>query len=193
MASTISPALDPALEHYQSRSTIVEDENENENENDNINNNNVNNKSSSRPRRGSIACMDLTFATRIPSLCTLPASESIRRRSLHPPNITQYTSPYEWPLSRKAPIMFISCAATMFASVGAGSYGPALNQLMAYFHVASVPVYIGITMFTAGFAIGPMPLSPFSEIRGRKPVFVATAVLFLVCHICTAVTRSYPG
>lgn len=89
--------------------------------------------------------------------------------------------------------MAVSCVSTMFASFAAGSYGPAVEQLTDEFKVSSVAAYIGITMFTAGFAVGPMPLSPFSEIKGRKPVFVGTAALFLVCQVCTAVTRSYPG
>ena len=38
-----------------------------------------------------------------------------------------------------------------------------------------------------------MVLAPFSEINGRYPVFAASGVLYFVCQICCAVTRSYPG
>lgn len=38
-----------------------------------------------------------------------------------------------------------------------------------------------------------MVLAPFSEINGRYPVFVGAGILFLVCQICCAVTRSYAG
>lgn len=48
-------------------------------------------------------------------------------------------------------------------------------------------------MFTTGFATAPMVLAPFSELNGRKPVFVATGILFVICQLCCAVTRSYPG
>lgn len=38
-----------------------------------------------------------------------------------------------------------------------------------------------------------MVLAPFSEINGRYPVFVGAGIVFLVCQICCAVTRSYAG
>ena len=38
-----------------------------------------------------------------------------------------------------------------------------------------------------------MVLAPFSEINGRKPVFVATGILSVICQLCCAMTRSYPG
>lgn len=60
-------------------------------------------------------------------------------------------------------------------------------------HVSQEAVLVGITTFTSGFAVGPMFLAPFSEINGRKPVFVATAILFTVCQLCCAVCRSFPG
>ena len=140
--------------------------------------------------------LQLSFSTELPPLLALPPSKEDKKANgngVSPPNLKRYISPYKWPLSRKAPIMVISCVSTMFASFAAGSYGPAVDQLVDEFKVSTVAIYIGITMFTAGFAVGPMPLSPFSEFKGRKPVFVATAALFLVCQVCTAVTRSYPG
>ena len=65
--------------------------------------------------------------------------------------------------------------------------------MAAYWNVSHVAVLVGITTFTTGFAIAPMVLAPFSELNGRKPVFVATGVLFVLCQLCCAVTRSYGG
>jgi MFS family permease len=59
--------------------------------------------------------------------------------------------------------------------------------------VSRTAVLVGITIFTGGFAIGPMFLAPFSEIHGRKPVFIATAILFTLCQVGCAVTTLYPG
>ena len=50
-----------------------------------------------------------------------------------------------------------------------------------------------ITVFTSGFAIAPMVLAPFSELNGRRPVFIATGLLFVICQLCCAVTRSFGG
>ena len=38
-----------------------------------------------------------------------------------------------------------------------------------------------------------MVLAPFSELNGRKPIFIASGLLFFITQICCAVTRSYPG
>ena len=51
----------------------------------------------------------------------------------------------------------------------------------------------GITTFTTGFAAAPMVLAPCSELNGRKPVFMITGILFVICQFCCALTRSYGG
>lgn len=38
-----------------------------------------------------------------------------------------------------------------------------------------------------------MVLAPFSEINGRRPVFIASGILFVICQLCTGFTRSYAG
>lgn len=38
-----------------------------------------------------------------------------------------------------------------------------------------------------------MVLAPFSEINGRRPVFIASGILFVICTLCTGFTHSYAG
>jgi multidrug resistance protein len=38
-----------------------------------------------------------------------------------------------------------------------------------------------------------MILAPFSEINGRRPVFIASGILFVICQLCTGLTKSYAG
>jgi multidrug resistance protein len=38
-----------------------------------------------------------------------------------------------------------------------------------------------------------MVLAPFSEINGRRPVFIASGILFVICQLCTGFTYSYAG
>jgi multidrug resistance protein len=59
--------------------------------------------------------------------------------------------------------------------------------------VSSVAALVGITTFTSGFAIAPMALAPLSEINGRRPVFIASGVLFVICQLCSGLTQSYAG
>lgn len=110
-----------------------------------------------------------------------------------PPNLKSLGSPYEWTPQYKGLMTVVSCLATLFASFAASCYSPGAAQIETEWHVSRVPVLVGITTFTSGFAIGPMFLAPFSEIYGRKLVFIATAILFTICQVCCAVTRIYPG
>ncbi|KAA6407563.1 MAG: MFS general substrate transporter [Lasallia pustulata] len=135
----------------------------------------------------------LTFETELPSPSTLSSSDPNAPPAPEPPDLRDHVSPFTWSESRKNFTTWLSCAVTVVTAYTAGSYSPASVQLSAEWGVSQVAIYVGITAFTTGFAIAPMVLAPFSEINGRKPVFVATGILFVICQLCCALTRSYPG
>ena len=134
----------------------------------------------------------LTFETELPSPTNLG---SIQDHSVvpEPPDLRNHVSPFTWSSSRKTLIAWLSCAVTVATAYSAGSYSPPAQQMSDYWDVSQTAIDVGITTFTLGFGIAPMFLAPFSEINGRKPVFVATGMLFVLCQLCCAVTRSYPG
>jgi len=134
----------------------------------------------------------LTFETELPPLTSLgPAQDG--SPAPEAPDLRNCVSPFTWPESRKTFITWLSCAITVVTAYTAGSYSPASQQMSEYWHVSEVAIYVGITTFTTGFAIAPMVLAPFSELNGRRPVFIATGILFVICQLCCAVTTSYPG
>lgn len=136
----------------------------------------------------------LGFDTEIPRLYPIAElSPAFNADDIRPPNLKEYVSPYEWSAARKYFITAISCICALFASFSASCYSPGVDQMSAEWKVSQVAATVGITTFTAGFAVGPMVLAPVSEVVGRKPVFVATAFLFTICQLCSAVTRIYPG
>ncbi|MCJ1312610.1 hypothetical protein MMC25_006285 [Agyrium rufum] len=143
----------------------------------------------------------LKFETELPSPSQLSpptSAHSIQapdtiRSAPKPPNLIPYTSPFLWPESRKSLTTFLACIATMCTAYTAGSYASGAASMSAEWSVSQTAIYVGITMFTTGFAVAPMVLAPFSEINGRKPVFVVTGALFVICQLCCAVTRSYVG
>ncbi|KAI4198776.1 MAG: hypothetical protein LQ346_002704 [Caloplaca aetnensis] len=136
----------------------------------------------------------LTFDTELPtpSVSKRPSDPSVNAE-LAPPDLQQYISPFAWPEARKTYTIWLSCAVTVVTAYTAGSYSPATEQMMEVWNVGRTAIYVGITTFTTGFAIAPMVLAPFSELNGRKPVFIATGTLFVICQLCCALTRSYPG
>ena len=134
----------------------------------------------------------LTFETELPSPTNLGPAQN-GSMAPEPPDLSNYVSPFTWSTSRKTFTTWLSCAVTAVTAYTAGSYSPPSQQMSDYWDVSQIAIYVGITTFTTGFAVAPMVLAPFSELSGRKPVFVATGILFVVCQLCCAVTRSYPG
>ena len=132
----------------------------------------------------------LDFDTELPSPTSLPSHSSHLPK---PPDLQGLGSPFEWSETRKNFIIWLSCAVAVLAAYAAGSYAAAAEQLMAKWHISRVAFNVGITTFSVGFAVAPMVLAPFSELNGRKAVFIATGVLFVVCQLCCAVTPTYAG
>lgn len=148
----------------------------------------------SSPQSGDIPIIYrfLTFDTELPSPTNLgPARNDLAVPE--PPDLRNYVSPFTWSTSRKTITTSLSCAATAVTAYTAGSYSPPTQQMSEYWGVSQIAICVGITTFSIGFAVAPMVLAPFSELNGRKPVFVATGILFVLCQLCCAVTRSYPG
>lgn len=94
------------------------------------------------------------------------------------PDLKKYTSPFLWSNSRKTMLTWLACGVTLLAAYSAGEYTPAATQLLSVWNVSQVAYNAGLTTFTVGFGIAPMILAPFSEINGRRPVFLASGILF---------------
>lgn len=137
----------------------------------------------------------LTFETELPPYIGLgrPLPNDDATPPPPPPDLTTYTSPFKWSSSRKNFMIWLSCIATTITAYSAGSYASPSETLTRKWHVSDVAYNVGITTFTTGFGIAPMALAPFSEINGRRPVFITTGILFVICQLCCAVTRSYVG
>ena len=135
----------------------------------------------------------LTFETAIPLAGQLSSRRPGGLPASEPPDLTQYVSPFTWPTSRKNIILFLSCITSMFVYYAAGSYDAALEQISTQWAVSQTTAYLWVTTFTIGFGIAPMILAPFSELNGRRPVFVVTGILFCVSQLSCAVTQSFPG
>lgn len=121
----------------------------------------------------------LDFDTELPTPIGL--SEPNPQSSTPPPpcpNLKKYTSPFLWSSTRKSMTTWLACGVTLLAAYSAGEYTPASAQLLSEWNVSHVAYNLGVTTFTIGFGIAPMVLAPFSEINGRRPVFIASGILF---------------
>lgn len=133
----------------------------------------------------------LTFQSDIPFTPVTPPNF---KGTLPPcPNLRNYDDPFSWSLTRKRLMTYLSCSVNITAAYSAGSYASPTDILTQKWGISDVAYKVGITLFTAGFGVAPMVLAPFSEINGRRPVFIATGLLFVICQIGCAVTDSFAG
>ncbi|KAL8669475.1 MAG: hypothetical protein Q9168_005937 [Polycauliona sp. 1 TL-2023] len=83
-------------------------------------------------------------------------------------------NPYNWLISKRA---FITCcisASSLAASLSSSAYTGSGKEVEHQFHVNSVVVTLGLSLFVLGFALGPILFAPLSELYGRQPIFITT-------------------
>ncbi|KAE8353436.1 major facilitator superfamily domain-containing protein [Aspergillus coremiiformis] len=109
------------------------------------------------------------------------------------PDLTQYISPFRWPKWRKSMMTWISCAVTALGGYSAGQVSPASTELTAVWGISGVVYNLSITNFCIGFALAPMVLAPFSELNGRRPIFVVSGVVFTASIVACGGTHTFAG
>ncbi|RMZ75774.1 hypothetical protein DV738_g5308, partial [Chaetothyriales sp. CBS 135597] len=122
-----------------------------------------------------------------PSPTPVPAS------SAYPLPPACITSPFSWTSRRKFCTTCLSCAATLVSGYSSGSNNAAGPGMSSAWHVSETILLLGTTTFCLGFAMAPMFLSPFSEINGRKPVFLFSGIVLALSQLGSAVADSLPG
>ena len=137
----------------------------------------------------------LTFETILPNPAYLAQPTTSDRAKQPPecPDLKKYTNPFLWPRSRKLFMSWLGCIATTITAYTAGSYAAGIDQMTKEWHVSRPAAEVGITLFTCGFAVAPMFLAPFSEINGRRPMFVITGFLFVIFQLTCALTPTFAG
>ncbi|KAK3116692.1 hypothetical protein LTR53_002668 [Teratosphaeriaceae sp. CCFEE 6253] len=138
----------------------------------------------------------LTFETGLPSPAHLGRPLATPSNGPPPsacPDLKKYTSPFLWSPQRKRILTWMSVCATTVTAYSAGSYTSCIPQLRQLWQISDVAALVGVTLFTCGFGIAPMFLAPFSEINGRRPMFVVTGILMVVFQVVSAVTPTFAG
>ena len=98
----------------------------------------------------------LEWTTPLDKLCDHP--ENL------PKQVTGLTDPFKWSDAHKNVVLTLCCLSTFVAAYTAGAYTSGLNQMMVEWNMGRVPLLVGVTAYTTGFAIAPMFLAPMSEV-----------------------------
>ncbi|GLB36034.1 putative sugar (and other) transporter [Lyophyllum shimeji] len=101
-----------------------------------------------------------------------------------PLNPKNWSNLRRWYLTMAGGILVLN--ATFASSAPAGGLQPLIEDLRMS-HIAGV---LTISLFVAGYCVGPLLWGPLSENVGRRPVFIYTFMIYIAFQIAAAVARN---
>lgn len=104
-------------------------------------------------------------------------------------------NPQNWTTTKKVYVAGIVALYTFVVYSSSAIYTPAEGQLMSRYHLSIAEASTVLSLYVAGYGLGPLLFSPISEIPlfGRNLPYVVTFGLFVILAIPTALVDNYPG
>jgi len=102
-------------------------------------------------------------------------------------------NPLNWSTGKKIFVTFMICFLTFSVYIGSAIYSAGLEGVMMRFGVSQVAATLGLTLFVAGYGVGPMLFAPMSEIPqiGRNPVYIGTLVVFVFFNFAVIYAKNF--
>ncbi|BFZ65329.1 Synaptic vesicle transporter SVOP [Saitoella coloradoensis] len=100
------------------------------------------------------------------------------------------TNPRNFPAWQKWYIVGAVTLLEVMISVTNGQYSSGTEGVQKDFHVSEQIATLGQSLFVLGLAIGPMLLGPFSEVVGRKVIYIISVIVFGLFQIPCALTNN---
>ncbi|KAK7900191.1 GTPase-activating protein [Exophiala xenobiotica] len=102
-------------------------------------------------------------------------------------------NPQNWGRWKKIWVTFEICFLTFSVYIGSAIFTAGIQDVVRVFGVSRVAATLGLTLFVAGYGLGPMLWSPMSEVPqiGRGPIYIGTLALFVVLQVPTALATNF--
>ncbi|CBQ69314.1 related to FLR1-Putative H+ antiporter involved in multidrug resistance [Sporisorium reilianum SRZ2] len=102
-------------------------------------------------------------------------------------------NPRNWSPRKKAFVTFLIGLLTFGVYSGSAIYTPSIPGVMADFDVSLTKATLGLSLFVLGYAIGPMFLSPLSELPavGRNWTYIPSMIVFVLLNVGAALAPNY--
>lgn len=91
---------------------------------------------------------------------------------------------------RKWAIVIIVSAGSTCVTCASSMYSLTYSQITMEFHISREVATLGLSLFGAGLALGPMILGPLSEFYGRRPIYIISFAFFMIWLIPCAVAKN---
>lgn len=107
--------------------------------------------------------------------------------------LTNKQNPQNWSTPKKLFVTFEICFLTFSIYIGSAIYSASVTSVERTFHVSQVAATLGLSLFVAGYALGPMIWAPLSEMPyfGRNPIYILTLLLFVLLQLPTALATNF--
>lgn len=102
-------------------------------------------------------------------------------------------NPLNWSKVKKFFVTFEICLLTFSVYIGSAIYSAGEMGVEERFHVSQVAATLGLTVFVAGYGLGPMVWSPMSEIPqfGRTPIYIGTLFVFVFFQFAVVYAKNF--
>lgn len=94
---------------------------------------------------------------------------------------------------KKVFVTFEICLLTFSVYIGSAIYSAGTETVVRDFGVSQTQATLGLTLFVAGYGIGPMLWAPLSEIPqiGRNLIYIGTLIVFVGFQVPTALAVNF--
>ena len=104
-------------------------------------------------------------------------------------------NPFNWSFLYKSYVTLLLFCMTMPVYMGSSIVSPGIPDLAQYFGVSTVTATLSMSLFVWAYGVGPMILSPITEISwiGRNGVYIVGLGLFTVMQVPNALVNNIAG
>lgn len=102
-------------------------------------------------------------------------------------------NPQNWSFRKKVLVTLLISQMTFGVYAGSAIYTPAIEGVMEEFNVGLTKAILGLSLFVFGYGIGPLFLSPLSEVPiiGRNWTYIPSMMIFVLFNVGAADAPNY--
>ena len=102
-------------------------------------------------------------------------------------------NPLNWSSLKKVIVTAEICLLTTSVYIGSAIYTAGELGVVSQFGVSRVAATLGLTLFVAGYGVGPMLWAPMSEIPqiGRNPIYIGTLIVFVALQLPVIFAKNF--